>query len=234
MKYLQRGFSVAEVLTVTVILAMLLAAMVAIIPLMMHSPLQMQSQVDQVNAAAIALYKIRRDFSEGDISGVMGCTTAPVVSCDSASTSMESVQAMAVVTAENNVGAFQVDGTSGYPLWQGFYVYWLVPNQAGTAYDLMRAFEPAPACPVVPPPGCVPVITVTNGVPNNVTPTMVNPLVTAALALTPPPVLTNNIVSMSLGEQVGSSTVQFELNAGAFAGANQAETTFQSNTYARN
>ena len=233
MKYFQRGFSIAEVLTVTVILGMLMSAMVVIIPVMMHSPLQMQSQVDQVNAAAIALYKIRRDFSEGDISGVMGCTTAPVVSCDSASTSVESVTAMAVVTAEDNTGAFQVDPGSGYPSWRGFYVYWLVPNQTGTAYDLMRAWEPAPLCSLgfVAPFGC---INVTNGVPNNVTPSMVNPLVTAAIALSPPPVLTNNIVSMKLGETVGAQTVQFELDAGAFAGANQAQTTFQSNTYARN
>ena len=59
----QRGTTIAEVLTVTVIIGMLLSAMVVIVPLLVKAPAQMQSQVDEVNTAAIALYKIRRDFS---------------------------------------------------------------------------------------------------------------------------------------------------------------------------
>jgi len=58
MKRKQRGTSIAEVLTVTVIIGMLLSAMVVIVPMLIRAPAQMQGQVDDVNTAAIALYKI--------------------------------------------------------------------------------------------------------------------------------------------------------------------------------
>ena len=223
MKRQQRGTTIAEVLTVTVILGMLLSAMVVIVPLLVKAPNQMQGQVDDVNTAAVALYKIRRDFSEGDARGVMGCNTTPVVSCSTPGVGMTSVQALAVATAENSSGAFQID-PNGNPQWQGFYVYWLVPNSAGTAYDLMRAWEPA----------SIYVSTSPGGAPVSVNAGTVNPLVIAALSLSPAPVLTNYISSMSLGDTTSTSTIQFQLVAGTTGGTDQTHTNFQSNTYARN
>jgi hypothetical protein len=220
----QRGTTIAEVLTVTVIIGMLLSAMVVIVPLLVKAPSQMQSQVDDVNTAAVALYKIRRDFSEGDAKGVMGCTTTPVVSCSTPGTGPTGVQALVVATAEDNTGAFQIDA-NGNPWWQGFYVYWLVPNGTGTAYDLMRAWEGAPSIYLSTSPG---------GSPVNVTAATVNPLLTAALAISPPPVLSNYIASMSLGDTTSTSTIQFQLVAGTTGGVDQTRTNFQSNTYARN
>lgn len=223
MKRKQRGTSIAEVLTVTVIIGMLLSAMVVIVPMLIRAPAQMQGQVDDVNTAAVALYKIRRDFSEGDARGVMGCTTAPVVSCSTPGAGMTGVQALVVATAENGSGAFQIDA-NGNPDWQGFYIYWLVLNSGGTAYDLMRAWEPAsiylPSSP--------------GGAPVNVKAGTVNPLVTAAMAISPPPVLTNYITQMQLGDTSSTSTIQFQLVAGTTGGVDQTHTTFQSNTYARN
>ncbi|MBV8340488.1 MAG: hypothetical protein JO343_11125 [Candidatus Eremiobacteraeota bacterium] len=230
MRSKQRGSSIAEVLTVTVIIGMLLSAMVVIVPLLIRAPGQMQGQVDDVNTAAIALYKIRRDFSEGDAKGVMSCTTAPVVSCLTPGAGMTSVQALVVATAENGSGAFQID-SNGNPNWQGFYIYWLVPNSAGTSFDLMRAWEPAPGYPG---PTAIYSPTAPGGSPVSVTNAIVQPLVTAALALSPPPVLTNYISQMSLGDTSSTSTIQFQLVAGTTGGADQTHTTFQSNTYARN
>src|ERR1700736_767191 len=140
----QRGTSIPEVLTVTVIIGMLLSAMVVIVPLLVKAPLQMQSQVDTVNTAAIALYRMRRDFSQGDTNGVMVCKTTPVVSCSSPPAAATSTQALVVVTDDNGTGKFNVDQFTGYPIWSGIYIYWLQLNSAGTAYDLMRAYEPSP------------------------------------------------------------------------------------------
>jgi prepilin-type N-terminal cleavage/methylation domain-containing protein len=228
--YKQRGFSIAEVLTVTVILGILTSALTVVVPEMLHAPLQMQSQVDQVNTAALALYKIRRDLSEADTSGVMGCTITPVVSCNALGNGLTPEQAVAVVTAENPPGTFNVntaDNASGnnigYPAWQGFYIYWLVPDQSGQAYDLMRAYEVSPST-----------ITATNGVPNNINAAMVNPLVTAAMAISPPPTLTNYIEQIEVGDNPGSSIINFELIAGTFSGGNITQTDFQGDTYARN
>jgi hypothetical protein len=208
------------VLTVTVIIGMLLSAMVVIVPLLVKAPLQMQSQVDNVNTAAIALYKMRRDFAEGDTNGVMGCTTAPVV-CSTEPAKPVGVQALVVATAEDATGAFKIDPL-GNPQWQGFHVYWLVPDASGVSYDLMRAWEPASIW--------------TSGltVPTGVSPAVAATAVTAAMAISPPPVLTNYISSMSLGTSGASSTINFELVAGTSSGADQTQTNFQSDTYARN
>lgn len=217
----QRGTSIPEVLTVTVIIGMLLSAMVVIVPLLVKSPVQMQSQVDTVNTAAIALYKMRRDFSQGDTQGVMVCKTTPVVSCATPPPAATSTQALVVVTDDNGTGKFSVDSVTGYPVWSGIYIYWLQLNSTGTAYDLMRAYEPA-------------AITSANGIPTNVNATLVTPLVGLAMAISPAPVLTNNIADMELGISGSPSTINFELIAGTIGGVNKTQTNFQGNTYARN
>ena len=221
MKKGQRGTSIPEVLTVTVIIGMLLSAMVVIVPLLVKSPLQMQSQVDTVNTAAIALYKIRRDFSQGDTNGVLVCSITPTVTCSTPPSTATSTQALVVVTDDNGTGVFGVDPKTGYPAWSGVYIYWLQLNAAGTAYDLMRAYEPA-------------VITASNGVPTNVDATLAQTLVSLALLISPPPVLTNNIADMQLGISGSPSTIDFKLIAGTIGGVNQTQTNFQGNTYARN
>ena len=221
----QRGTSIPEVLTVTVIIGMLLSAMVVIVPLLVKSPLQMQSQVDTVNTAAIALYKIRRDFSQGDTNGVLVCSITPTVSCSTPPSTATSTQALAVVTDDNGAGVFNVDPITGYPAWSGIYIYWLQLNATGTAYDLMRAYEPAPFK--------TPIRSV-NGVPINVDAAFVTPLVIAALTISPAPVLTNNIADMQLGISGSPSTIDFKLIAGTIGGVNQTRTNFQGNTYARN
>ncbi len=217
----QRGTSIPEVLTVTVIIGMLLSAMVVIVPLLVKAPLQMQSQVDTVNTAAIALYKMRRDFSQGDTNGVMVCKTTPVVSCSTPPTAATTTQALVVVTDDFGTGKFNVDQITGYPVWTGVYVYWLQLNSTGTAYDLMRAYEPA-------------TITAVNGVPNNVNAALATTAVTAAMLISPAPVLTNNIADMELGISGTPSTINFELIAGTIGGVDKTQTNFQGGTYARN
>jgi hypothetical protein len=222
----QRGTTIPEVLTVTVIIGMLLSTMVVIVPLLTKSPLQMQAQVDEVNTAAIALYKIRRDFSEGDTIGIMGCTTAPVVACSTPPAPPlppTSYAALVVPTAENAAGAFQID-TDGNPHWQGFYVYWLVPNASGTSNDLMRAYVPQPIW----------TLGLSTPDPSLVNVALVDATVTLAMATSPPPVLTNNIALMKVGEVSTTSTVDFQLVAGTTGGVDQTQTMFQSDTYARN
>lgn len=218
----QRAFSIPEVLTVAVIIGMLLSTMVVIVPLLARTPLQMQSQVDEVNTAALALYKIRRDFSEGDTAGILGCQTSPVVSCNTVGAVPTPVNALVVATAEDASGAFQVNKVTGNPSWQGFYIYWLVPNASGTSYNMMRAYAFNPLGSTL------------AGVPIGVTAALVNPLVVLAMAISPPPVLTSDVASMSLGDAGATSTITFNLVSGTTGGVDQADTKFVSNTYARN
>ena len=95
----------------------------------------------------------------------------------------------------------------------------------------MRAWEGAPIV------GGLPSIyspTAPGGAPVSVNAATVNPLVTAAIAISPPPVLSNYITSMDLADTASTSIINFELVAGTSGGADQTQTNFQSNTYARN
>ncbi|MDQ6781336.1 MAG: hypothetical protein M3Z37_09335, partial [Candidatus Eremiobacteraeota bacterium] len=187
----QRGFSIAELLTVSVICGMLMTAMVLMAPVVLKAPRQVQSQVDDVNTAAIALYKIRRDLGQSDTTGVLGCTTSPVA-CASY-TSPQNVGGLVVATADDGTGQFHVaDQFSlhpGYPDWRGVWVYWLAPNADGSAFDIMRAYiaEGKGVIPQGP-----------NGVPQLSTATAQTAL-TAAMLITPTPVLANYIKTISVG-----------------------------------
>lgn len=224
----QRGFSIAEMLTVVVILGVMMTAMLMVLPLMLKAPMNTQAQVDDVNMAAIALYEVRKDFSEGDTSGIMGCQLTPIVLCSAPGAAPTSVQALVVATADDANGHFNVVENppgAGYPNWQGFDIYWLEPNSNGTSFQLMRAFEPAIA-PFN--------ITAQNGVPSNVTAALVTPLVVAALLISPPPVLSNYVASMSLGDDPSTNIISFQLVAGTTGGVDQTLTNFEADTYARN
>ncbi len=221
----QRGFSVAEVLTVIVICGIMLGAMVMMLPAMLSAPHQMQSQVDDVNTAAIALYKIRRDFSQGDTTGVMGCAIQPVVVCSTYS-NPTSVSAMAVASADDGSGQFTVQTKApyqGYPDWRAVIVYWLVPNANNTAFDIMRAY--------IPENGNIP--TGLNGTPQ-LSAAVAQNAVTAALAINPPPVLANYVEGITIGTNTNTNMVSFTLTTGGDSGHSQASTSFASNTYARN
>ncbi|HEY5094750.1 MAG TPA: hypothetical protein VII69_06535 [Candidatus Eremiobacteraceae bacterium] len=136
---LARGFTIAEMLTVTVLFGLLLTTIAAVIPAVLRSPTQMQAQVDEVDAGALALYKVQRDARQGDVNGVFNCSTAPVVICvqQTGSTPMNT---QALVIAGDN-GTTQFVNNVGQPKWQGYVVYWLAPSAAGVGMDLMRTFE---------------------------------------------------------------------------------------------
>jgi prepilin-type N-terminal cleavage/methylation domain-containing protein len=148
----QRGFTIAEVLTVLVIVGLLLAAIAFAMPLFMNAPLEAQSQVDNVESSALALYKVQRDARQSNMNGIFTCTFNLIVVCSTPAPAppngpLPSVPAIVMVTADNQTGQFQVtsapnSGNNGTPLWQGFIVYWLTPNADGTSNELRRAFIP--------------------------------------------------------------------------------------------
>ena len=138
-----RGFTVVEVLTVIIIVGLVLAAIAMAMPLILNAPQAAQSQVDNVNTAALALYKMQRDVRQSNINGVYACTLPPSVTCSqpAPASSNPPVAAVGVVTADNGSGQFQANGF-GAPKWTGLYVYWLTPNADGTSNELDRAYYP--------------------------------------------------------------------------------------------
>jgi type II secretory pathway pseudopilin PulG len=135
-----RGFTIAEMLTVTVLFGLLLTTIAAVIPAVLRSPAQMQAQVDEVDAGALALYKVQRDARQGDVNGVFNCTTTPIVLC-AQQVGFNPVNTQALAIAGDN-GTTQFVKNNGMTKWQGYVVYWLAPSAAGVGMDLMRAYEP--------------------------------------------------------------------------------------------
>jgi type II secretory pathway pseudopilin PulG len=142
MKRSGRGFTVAEVLTVVVIVGLILSVVAMIVPLLLKAPPQVQAQVDSVDSAALALYRVQRDVRQSDTKGIFNCTIAPTVSCAQPQGQPTTTPALLVATANPN-GQFQSD-KYGNPNWQGFIVFWLVPNSDGTSNSLERGFYAAP------------------------------------------------------------------------------------------
>jgi len=136
----QRGFSLAELLTVLVIIGLLMSVVAISTPLFLRGPREAQSQVDNVESAALALYKMQHDARPSTIKGVYSCTTLPVPTCSQPmpSSPLPMTQALVILTANGN-GQFSLKN-NGAPNWQGFIVYWLTPNADGSSNELRRAF----------------------------------------------------------------------------------------------
>jgi type II secretory pathway pseudopilin PulG len=136
---LARGFTIAELLTVTVIFGLLLTTIAAVMPVVLKSPSQMQAQVDEVDAAALALYKVQRDARQSDINGVFNCTITPLVACvQQVGPVPQNTQAIAIAGDD---GTTQFVNNVGGTKWKGYVVYWLAPSAAGVGMDLMRSFQ---------------------------------------------------------------------------------------------
>lgn len=140
----QRGFTLAEMLTVLVIAGLAMSVIAFSIPLILRGPGEAQLQVDDVNSAALALYKMQHDARPSNIQGIFACSISPVMVCNAPAPgpSLPPAQAVVILSADRS-GQFRIDG-SGNPAWQGFVVYWLTLNADGTSNELRRAFYSMP------------------------------------------------------------------------------------------
>lgn len=215
-----RGFTIAELLTVLVLFGLLLTTVAAVVPTVLRSPNQMQAQVDEVNAAALALYKVQRDTRQSDVNGVFNCTTAPMVTC-----------AQQIGSTPINTQAIAIAGDDGSPQfvnqqtdqtkWKGYVVYWLAPSASGVGLDLMRAFVPVP--------GNIPLL---NGNPVFQASDAMN-CVTTAIGLASTSVDAQDVRQLLASVTPANGMVALQLVAGVNRG-DQTSITLQGNTYARN
>src|SRR5579863_3675035 len=94
----RRGYTIVEVLSVTVVLGLVMTIIAAIIGPLLRSQNQTQAKVDTVQAAAIALYRVQRDLRNTSWSSVWACTTTGTPTCTQPTTST-ATQALVVLTA---------------------------------------------------------------------------------------------------------------------------------------
>jgi prepilin-type N-terminal cleavage/methylation domain-containing protein len=223
-----RGFTIAEVLTVLMIVGLLLGAMAFAMPVLMRAPLEAQSQVDNVESSALALYRIQRDVRQSHISQIYDCSLPPAVSCTQPQPPPPPAQApttpaLVVMTADSNAGSFEVSGLGdlGYPKWQGFDVYWLTPNSDGTSSALHRLFFPF-------------TITVDNyGNPTNVTVATAVTVISAALLAPGSETVAQDVQSIRTAIDPVNNIVSLEIDGGDTSG-NKSSLSLTSNSYVRN
>ena len=213
----QRGFTIAEVLTVLVIVGLMLGAIAFSIPLFLHGPSEAQSQVDNVNTAALALYKMQHDARPSNINGVFSCTTSPTIACSTPTpgpvgSPLPAAQAVVILTADGT-GQFKFD-TNGNPIWTGFIVYWLTPNADGSSNELRRAYYPIPETLPVPLADPVTALTTVIGAPGYET-------------------VAQDVVSMSAAIDFSMKTVDLQIDGGDKTG-NKSSLSLAGNSYARN
>jgi type II secretory pathway pseudopilin PulG len=217
----ERAFTIAELLTVLVLFGLLLTTVAAVIPAVLRSPAQMQSQVDEVDAAALALYKVQRDTRQSDVGGVFNCTTAPIVTC-AQQTGSNPVSTQAIAIAGDDGGSQFVNQVNGQTKWQGYVVYWLAPSVTGIGTDLMRGFVLVP--------GQFP--TNPNGSPKFQASDAVN-CVTSAIGAAAPSVAAQDVRQLLASVTLANGIVALQMVAGVNRG-DKTSITLQGNTYARN
>ena len=213
MKRSQRGFTLAEILTVLVIMGLMLSVVAFSVPLFMSGPQEAQSQVDNVESAALALYKMQHDTRPSNIKNVWSCTTALACTQPTPGPNMPTAQAVVVLTA-NGTGQF-VTNSSGSPQWQGFDVYWITPNADGSSNELRRAFVS---------------VAFANNTP---VPADAVGALTTALGLTTYTTVAQDVWDMKFAVDKTTNTVDLQLDSGDNKG-NMSSLRLAGNSYVRN
>jgi prepilin-type N-terminal cleavage/methylation domain-containing protein len=123
----KRGFTLAELLTVIVMVALFFTIAFAIINPITHAASQATAKLETVQTATQGFYVIQRDLRESDYNAVFLCDTTG--GCGTASDPV-----IAIATANDSSGHIQLN--SGAVQWTGFYVYW---TKSGVLY---RSYQP--------------------------------------------------------------------------------------------
>ena len=136
-----RGHTIAEVLTVSVIMGMVSSFVVLIVGPLFAASSSQAAKVDTLQAAAKAFYRIQHDLHESTSTGVYICTYPAPTTCNPPSTTeLTSTSVIAIISLRHNGNGQVIFDSTGAPKYQGYDVYWLVPEADGTA-SLNYAFN---------------------------------------------------------------------------------------------
>ena len=222
----RRGFSLAEMLAVVVIFGLISTFAALVIGPMLSAPNAEQAKVDTVDAAAQALYELQRDIRVSDPSGVFTCTMNPPPLippvtppyCTSPTQVMADTPILALLTPRTNGnGGLNWDPNNGQQAWQGFNVYWLVPNSEASN-DVMYAFAS---------------VNIPNGSPTVDFATADNAVKTA-MQSTSARVIARNVSGFQTSITVATRTVGLQIFSKTTVSGKQNQTTFRGDAVARN
>lgn len=214
-----RGLTLAETLASMVVLALFSTFAVAVVGPIISAPNKHQAKIDTIQAAAQGLYRLQSDLRMANVSGVFVCSIAGgTASCSPASSTMTQASVLAVTTPLAN---HQVtwDPTSGLPLWAGVDVYCLTANNQGSN-DLKKSFQAISGL------GAGLLGLPTSG--------QLNTAVGAACSSSSLQTVAPNVLSLSVSANGTTKIVGLKMVAQTTIGGRTNETSYESDTYARN
>jgi hypothetical protein len=219
----QRGTTMAELLTVTVVLGLLLSFAISLVAPVLSAPSKLQSKVDTLQSVTSGLYRLQRDIRTSDIGGDWACTSGATPTCTQSYSSLTSTPVLAVVTALSSSNVFTYNSTTGSstvgePIWQGVMVYWVAASTSGGS-NLKRAFV-AFVTPIQ--------------APTMPTQAQVQTAVITALALSSAFVAVPHIGQLLVDFNSATHVIGLKLVTTGTEDGRTNETSYESDTYARN
>jgi hypothetical protein len=213
----QRGASLTEMLTVSAMLGIFMTMGIAIVGPVLDAPNRLQSKVDTLQSAASGFYRLQRDVRMSDLGGDFACTTSGTITCTQSASTLTATNSLAVVTAMSGT-TFQASSTTGKPTWQGVNVYWLGTDSSG-ATDLNRtyvAFASSIQAPSLP------------------TAAQVQTAITTAVATSSPSMIMDSVSALDVDFNSTSKVLGFKVIVTGSEGGRTNESSFESDTFARN
>lgn len=208
-----RGYTIAEVLTVSVIMGIVSTFVALIIGPLFGSVHAQGAKIDTIDAAVRTFYRIQRDLHQTNVNGVFVCTYPSPTTCSAPSSGLTDATVIAIISPkQNGTGQVSWDPSQGQPQWQGFNIYWLAPNANGVM-SLNYAFND--------PGGVQPGIASVQQAVNN------------ALGAAPQ-FLATSVVELQLSQTAPSQKIGLKMFAIASEGQSSNETSFESDAFTRN
>ena len=209
-----RGYTIAEVITVTVIMGFVSAFVALIVGPTFSAVNEQAAKLDTTQAAVRAFYRIQRDIHQSNVNGVYVCTLPAPVVCAPPTSVLANASVIAIISPKNNgVGQLTWDTVLGQPQWQGYNVYWLAPDNNGIM-ALNYAFND-------PTGGANPTVLSADAAVNN------------ALAGNPQ-FLATSVTQLQVNQNAPTSRIGLKMFATSTQHNSTNETSFESDTFARN
>ena len=210
----QRGYTIAEVLTVGVIMGFVSTFVVLIVGPLFNAINSQGAKIDTLQAASSSFYRIQRDLHQSEVNGVYVCTYPAPSTCSAPTGALANATVIAIITPrKNGSGQLAWDSAQGQPQWQGFNVYWLAPDKNGVQ-ALQYAFND-------PSGGANPTVASADQAVDN------------ALAGTPL-FLATSVTGLQVSQAVPTSTIGLKMLATSTEGTSTNTTSFESDTVMRN
>ena len=208
-----RGYTIAEVLTVLVIMGFVSTFVALIIEPMFSGANSQGAKLDTLQAAERAFYRLQREIHQSNVNGFYVCTYPAPTTCASPSGLLTNATVIAIISPKTNgTGQLKWDSSQGQPSWQGFSVYWLAPNANGVM-SLNYAFnDPGGAA---------------------MNPGSVNAAVDNALGASAQ-TLATSVSGIQVSQTVITSTIGLKMFATATDSNKTNESSFESDTVTRN